>query len=306
MKGLEISRNFWEEYGRPMIENEFSEYSGRIAAGLVGHGSECFGFDDELSTDHDFDAGFCIWLTEEDEKLFGFKLFRAYSKLPQEYMGCKIKNKSIFGNSHKGVHTIPEFYSFYTGCGGAPTSAEHWLSIPSHYLAEATNGEVFWDPLGEFTSIRNEILHGMPRDVWLKKAASAALTMAQTGQYNFSRILSRGDTASAAITLSRFAEATLEMIFLLNHAHAPYYKWLFKAAENLPEMRGSVADVERLITDKDITQRQSEDLIEKICTSVIDELVLRGLCTKQGDYLEGYAYMLNNSIKDGNIRNSGI
>ena len=146
MKGLEISRNFWEEYGRPMIENEFAEYSGRIAAGLVGHGSECFGFDDELSTDHDFDAGFSIWLTEEDEKLFGFKLFRAYSKLPQEYMGCKIKNKSIFGNSHKGVHTIPEFYSFYTGCGGAPTSAEHWLSIPSHYLAEATNGEVFWTP----------------------------------------------------------------------------------------------------------------------------------------------------------------
>lgn len=145
-----------------------------------------------------------------------------------------------------------------------------------------------------------------PGDVWLKKAASAALTMAQTGQYNFSRMLSRGDTASAAITLSRFAEATLEMIFLLNRAHAPYYKWMFRAAENLPEMRMTVSDVERLITDKDITKRQSEDLIEKICTSVIDELVLRGLCTKQGDYLEGYAYMLNDSIKDGNIRNSGI
>ena len=119
-------------------------------------------------------------------------------------------------------------------------------------------------------------------------------------------MLSRGDTASAAITLSRFAEATLEMIFLLNRAHAPYYKWMFRAAENLPEMRGSVADIEWLITDKDITKRQSEDLIEKICTSVIDELVLRGLCTKQGDYLESYAYMLNDSIKDGNIRNSGI
>ena len=158
MKGLDISRCFWEEYGKPMIENEFSEYANRIAAGLVGHGSECFGFDDEISTDHDFDAGFCIWLTQEDERRFGFKLFRAYSKLPQEYKGCKIKNKSIFGNSHKGVHTIPEFYSFYTGCGGAPTSAEHWLNIPSHYLAEATNGEVFYDPLGEFTSIRNEIL----------------------------------------------------------------------------------------------------------------------------------------------------
>ena len=68
----------------------------------------------------------------------------------------------------------------------------------------------------------------------------------------------------------------------------------------------AVADVKRLITDKDITKQQSADLIEKICTSVIDELVLRGLCTKQGDYLESYAYMLNDSIKDGNIRNSGI
>lgn len=306
MKGLELSRCFWEEYGKPMIEKDFSEYAGRIAVGLVGHGSECFGFDDEISTDHDFDAGFCIWLTQEDERLFGFKLFRAYAKLPQEYKGCKIQNKSIFGNSHKGVHTIPEFYSFYTGCGGAPTSAEHWLSIPSHYLAEATNGQVFYDPLGEFTRIRNEILHGMPQDVWLKKTASTALTMAQTGQYNYARMLSRSDQASANITLSRFAEAAIEMIFLLNHAHAPYYKWLFRGARKLPQMHQTVGEIERLITDREMTARQTEDCIEKICAAVIEELVSRGLCSRQGDYLEPYAYMLNDRIKDGNIRNMGL
>ena len=79
MKGIEISRAFYEEYGKPMIEKEFSEYADRIAVGLVGHGSECFGFDDEISCDHDFEPGFCLWLRDEDEKSIGFRLFRAYS-----------------------------------------------------------------------------------------------------------------------------------------------------------------------------------------------------------------------------------
>ena len=60
MKGIELARAFYEEYGKPMIERDFAEYSDRIAVGLVGRGSECYGFDDEISTDHDFEAGFCL------------------------------------------------------------------------------------------------------------------------------------------------------------------------------------------------------------------------------------------------------
>ncbi len=303
MKGLDLARGFWQDYGKPMIESEFAECVDRIAVGLVGHGSECFGFDDMLSTDHDFDAGFCIWLTDEDEKLFGFKLERAYSRLPQEYKGVKIQGKSIVGTSHKGVHTIGEFYSRYTGCFGAPTTAEHWLSIPSCYLAEATNGEVFYDGLGEFTKIRNEILNGMPQDVKLKKIASGLLEMAQTGQYNFPRSLSREDIATAELILSRFVEASLGVVFLLNNAHAPYYKWLFSAANKLQKMRKTVWDIERLLTDPEITAQQTVDLIEKICGDVICELVAQGLCVKQGNFLEPYAYTVNDKINDGNIRN---
>lgn len=110
MKGIELSEKFFEEFGRPMIENEFGEYADRICAGLVGHGSECFGFDDGLSRDHDFGAGFCLWITEEDERRFGFRLFRAYEKLPKDYGGVVASKKSLFGGDAKGVQTIEGFY----------------------------------------------------------------------------------------------------------------------------------------------------------------------------------------------------
>ena len=61
MKGLELAKAYYEEYGRPMIREKFPDYEGRIAVGLAGEGSECFGYDDEISRDHDFEAGMNTW-----------------------------------------------------------------------------------------------------------------------------------------------------------------------------------------------------------------------------------------------------
>ena len=71
MKGIELSKKFYNEYGAPMIKSEFPELEGVIAVGLVGAGSECFGFDDKVSRDHDFGPGFCMWLAKEDHKKIG-------------------------------------------------------------------------------------------------------------------------------------------------------------------------------------------------------------------------------------------
>ena len=65
MKGLELSRAYYEEYGKPMIDTQLAQYKPYLAAGLVGEGSECLGFDDELSTDHDFGPAFCLWMWDK-------------------------------------------------------------------------------------------------------------------------------------------------------------------------------------------------------------------------------------------------
>lgn len=72
-----------------MIREQFPAYEKRIAVGMIGPGSDCYGFDDVLSEDHDFGPAFCMWLTPEDYDAIGEKLQAAYEALPDTFCGVK-------------------------------------------------------------------------------------------------------------------------------------------------------------------------------------------------------------------------
>ena len=52
VKGLDLARRFFEQAARPELEKHCPEILDEAACGLVGQGSECFGFDDIYSRDH--------------------------------------------------------------------------------------------------------------------------------------------------------------------------------------------------------------------------------------------------------------
>lgn len=299
MKGLELARAYYEAYGKPMIEKEFAEYAGRIAVGLAGEGSECFGFDDELSRDHDFEAGFCLWLTPEDGEAIGFRLFRAYGRLPEEFQGVKKEKTSLFGGRRKGVMEISEFYGNMIGCPGVPEEAEQWLAIPEYALAQAVNGEVFRDDLGEFSRIRNILQKGYPEDVRLKKIAARAALMAQSGQYNYGRCRKRGEAGAAALAAAEFVKAGISMVFLLNNRYTPYYKWMLRAMGELPLLGDLRPSMEQLLTGGG----DCSGLIEEICGRVVRELQRQGLTGGNWEYLEPHALAVTETIRDGELRN---
>ena len=91
MQGLELARRYYEAYGIPMIAEQFPECAGVIAAGLTGSGSECYGYDDEISRDHDFEPGFCLFLPGEEivDRRTEFRMERAYARLPGEFEGFR-------------------------------------------------------------------------------------------------------------------------------------------------------------------------------------------------------------------------
>ena len=210
MKGLELSKKYYEQFGKTMLQEQFPEIEHLIAVGLVGSGSDCYGYDDDISHDHDFEPGFCLFVPDEsiiDEKTF-FNLERAYSKLPKEFCGYKRSLVKPVGGSRNGVFRTKDFYTKKIGSPDGELTYEQWFSLPDYALAEATNGEIFKDDLGEFTEIRNK-LKNMPDDIVLKKLAGNLLIMAQSGQYNYPRILNRGETASAQLSLFEFSNADI-------------------------------------------------------------------------------------------------
>ena len=300
MAFLDEARQLYENRGRKILHDQFPELEDRIAVGLAGHGSECFGYDDEISRDHDFYPGFSLWIDDETDRTAGVALARAYAKICPGRGG----ERSALANNARGVHTIADFYRRYTGSPGAPESWEQWLSIPEYALAEATNGEVWRDDAGTFSRIRTILLTGMPEDVRRKKIAARAVTMAQSGQYNFPRCLKHGQLGAAALALAEFVQASCSMIYLLNRRHMPYYKWAFREMETLGRMGDLREALEFLLTGEQDEEgiALKKGVIEDICAAVIRELQEQHLTDIRADYLEPHAFSVTEHIENAQIR----
>ncbi len=309
MQGLEISRKFYEEYGAPMLRAQFPELEGKLAAALTGSGSECYGYDDAVSADHDFDPGFCLFLPGEDavDRQTAFRLERAYAKLPREYAGYARPVMQPVGGSRRGVMRISEFFTDRVGAPDGRLSMELWLRIPLYALAEATNGEVFFDGAGLLTGIR-EYLSEMPEDVRRKRLAGQLLLMAQSGQYNYRRCLAHGEEAAAQLAVGEFVRASMTAVFLLNRRYMPYYKWSFRAMRALPCLPVPAETMEYLLTtpnDRETAETKYE-LIEDAASSVIEELRSQSLTEAICGDLEKHAYSVNDSVCGAEIRNLHI
>ena len=197
MKGMELSRLYYEKVCKPVIEKEAGELTERTAVGLVGEGSECYGYDDEISRDHDFGPSCCFWLTKEDYRIYGGKLREILDSLPKSFMSFPALKMSEWGGGRRGVLNTESFYRKFTGKENGPETLDEWRMIPETNLSIVTNGSVFSDPLGEFTKIRNRLLEYYPEDIRLDKIASRCMKIAQSGQYNLGRCLKRGEFVAA-------------------------------------------------------------------------------------------------------------
>ena len=309
MNGLELSRAFYESYGAPLLHEQFPEQEGLVAVGLLGSGSECLGFDDEVSQDHDFEPGFCLLLPGEDviDRRTAFLLERAYAKLPKAFMGFKRSAVAPVGGARHGVLRTADFFTEKVGAPDGILTMDQWLKLPQQALLEATAGEIFRDDFGEVTTIRTA-LTAMPEDVRRKRLAGHLLVMAQAGQYNYLRCLKHGEPAAGQLAVNEFVKSCIEVVFLLNKAYAPYYKWSFRALRRLPRLSLTAETLEYLLTtgnDQSLAESKY-DMIESTASDIIDELQTQGLTKAICGDLEKHAYSVNDGIEDGDVRNLNI
>lgn len=270
------------------LMDKFPDYKNKMAAGLVGEGSECFGFDDEYSRDHDFSGGFNVWLPDEVYRVVGLDMQRVYDELVETFIG-----KDAFitkeGSGRTGIKSINTFYEEILGkeeyIGLSNNDLKTWLEVDEWKLATATNGNVFIDNYGEFSIIREKLLDYYPEQVWKRRLANELYNFSQKGQYNYERMMKRGEGVTASIILSDFMRHTMNIVYILNKKYAPYYKWQHKGMNNLERLAG-VMDILNAINDMPKGDERIVLTIEIIARIILSEMKEQGLVTGDDTYLE--------------------
>ena len=241
------NRRFYDEQVAPMIRDRFPAFEGRIAVGIAGEGSDCFGYDDVISRDHDFGTGVCLWLTDEDMERFGEELSEAYNDLVRE------KERSFYTerlDERRGVMSIHDFYSniLRIDCNtkDCTMTDDQWLRLDHSCLATAVNGEVFRDDPGVFTAFRKLLLGYYPDSIWRIRIAEKMHEYSANLQVNYQRCMTRGDIVAAETCRIQGMTAAMELYFLLKRKYMPFYKWSYRALTDLDKTGSFVSRIDEL------------------------------------------------------------
>ena len=232
VKGIDICRKYYETYVRPMIDEKFPGYASKIAAGLVGEGSDAFGFDDELSRDHDWGPSVVLWISKETDAEIGDALRTAYEELPGEMDGIR-RAPYVRGKSRRGVRVIPEFFERLTGA--AEYEDIDWRNTESSKLAAAVNGEIWRDDEGIVTAFREKLSKGYPEEILFLNLAQYCAVFSREGQYNCSRVKSRGDDMTSRMFAYDAIRDAMKLKYLSENRFFPHDKWLRKGLKDLED-----------------------------------------------------------------------
>lgn len=287
--GLRLARAYYEAYGAPLIKERFPEYEDRIAVGLAGRGSDCFGYDDMASRDHDWGPGFCMWVTDETYEEIGEELQRVYEELPMEFQGYR-RAPHVNGKNRRGVMRISEFYRGLLDADSYEKT--DWRSVSDASLAAAVNGEVFRDEEGIFTAFRNRLLQGFPEEILYLKLAESTARFAQAAQYNFPRMYERGDELTARMMVWDGMKEAMRLQLYIDGKYPPHDKWLYRSLRESQEGR-SVAEllgsVQALLAKPELEKAKLQQKLEELGAFFARELYARDIISDIDSYLEAHS-----------------
>ena len=219
--GLELSRQLYLEVIRPLLDARFPGL--RHSAALLGRGSEVLGYDDEMSTDHDWGPRILLFLDAEDVARHGDDVDTTLRRdLPLRFRERPIDHQ---------IHTVRGYCLRQLGLDidGELTAAD-WLTFPEHGLRMLTAGEVYHDEVG-LQAVRDRLAF-YPRDVWLYLLMAGWWRLHPEGNL-LGRAGAVGDELGSALIGSRLVSDVMRLCFLMEREYAPYSKWFGTAFSRL-------------------------------------------------------------------------
>ncbi len=260
--GLELSRRFYHEAVRPLLD---AHYPGLPhAAALIGDGSEVLGLDTPMSRDHGWGPRLLLFLTRADWQAHHAAIHAMLAReLPPRFLGysthftppdpqdhgTQLLQAPLPGepiNHRVEIHTLATYCGERLGCDpAAPLTAADWLTLPQQKLLAFTAGAIYHDDLG-LGDLRRQ-LAWYPHDVWLYLLAAGWSRVAQE-EHLTGRAGSAGDELGSRLIAARLVRDGMRLAFLMERVYMPYAKWFGSAFASLacapeltPHLEGALA-----------------------------------------------------------------
>ena len=275
--GAELSRGYYRDCGRPLLYERFGQYMDALTVGLVGEGSECFGFDDRLSMDHDYGPSFCIWLSDGLFDEIGGALGAVRLPCRRSTWACAMRTAA---NSPR-VGAASYAPGIFIGSFSAHAPRRKRRANGSRYLKRTLQRRrtacCSMHRTRSLSARAKKLLAFYLEDVRRKKLAASLVRMAHAGQVNYFRMARREDAVAARLALDQFIEHAMRALYLLNRQYCPYYKWMWRGLEKLPRQAGLPALLRGLAAVGALDADAAEPLVDAVCTNIIALLHEQGL-----------------------------
>lgn len=292
---LDVSRDFFHEIVQPILQRDFPNETAQMTVGIFGYGSEVMRLDDEYSQDHHWGLRVNALLPKAIFEARHSAIEETVSAaLPSHWRGhalregyTQTKGISLSGLEDHFINTI--------GIAHPPRDNAEWLSIPEEDIAHIVAGEIWQDPLGQFSAVRDALNAYYPEPVRIRRIAHWCRFFSGMGVYALKRAILRNNELYCNTTFSKAIRLGVQLAFLLDKEYFPYDKWLLTFFRRLPRMAGRMgAQVDEAIKLSTSWERKLV-LLEQISDVLDETLVEDGLIAPHpklhGSATSGYRIM---------------
>ncbi len=289
---IDISRDFFNEVVKPILEQEFPAETAQTAFGVFGYGSEVLRLDDAYSTDHHWGIRINALMPDalfNDRNEAIQQMVSA--QLPTTWRGQSLR-EGLSGGRGLSLTSLEGYLTRTIGLDHAPQTYEEWLSVPEEDIMHVVAGEVWHDPSGLFTSIRRTFSNYYPEPVRLRRIAHWCRYFSGMGTYALKRAILRNNELYATTTFAKAIRLGIHLAFLLDKQYFPYDKWLLVYFEHLPRLaeplRPLVHEAVRLSTGWERKLELLEQMADVLDATMVADGIIQPHPKFKGSATSGY------------------
>ena len=274
---IEVSRQFFSDIVKPILQEYFPVETGRTAFGLFGYGSEALGLDDAYSRDHHWGVRIDALMPQAIyDNSHQAMLETLAARLPETYQGHSLQEGHLAG-AGLSPEPLEGFLQRTIGLDRPPQTDLEWLNIPEEDIIHVVNGEVWHDPLGRFTAIRDRFSNHYPEPVRLRRIAHWCRYFSGMGTYALRRALLRNNLYYANITFSRALRWGVQLAFLLDKVYCPYDKWTMVYFDRLPRLATPLRPIVTEAVELSTSWERKLQLLDQMSDVLNEALVADGI-----------------------------